>query len=237
MLTTIIHLVCAFIFIFGSIPVYVDWKKSLAGNNHVQVGLLLLFCVCNVGFNLALSLPYLIFGWDTGALAVGYDFAVVFLILMVMMLLRLGMALSLEKRAVTLSVQGFLIGCGVAAVWLQIIDFRPPVLFPSGFIMWNADIIAGALTGVVSFIVASAFAYELVKNRPADLSSEARRKVRRLATSLALFALAGILYFPARTQWQVVSAFFAYAFGTLVFVMTFLVKSKKKVEKGYVIVN
>ena len=237
MTTTIIHLVCAFIFLFGSVPVYFDWKKSRVRGNPALVGNLFLFCIFNVGFDLALSLPYLIFGWDPVVLAVGYDVAVVFLFLMVMMLLRLGMELSLEKQPIALSVQGFLVGCGFAALWLQIIKFRTPVIFPSGFILWNANIVAGSLTGIVSCVVALTLAYELVRNSPLHLKSIARHKLWRLSTSSALFALAGILYFPARAEWQVFGAFLAYALGSLIFIMTFLVKEKKKIEKGYVVVD
>lgn len=187
-----------------------------------------LFYFFLVGYHLSLILPFLFSGGDLTAMAWGYNLAVVFLFLLVSSFLLVEFnILGFSRKKSMAIITAFMSVCALV-VLLQIYDFRLPIILPSGFILWNANLAAAWVTALAGFIAAMIFVYISLKNWPANLNLNEKIKNTLLVTALFAFGISSIMHFPARGFTQILLAFVFIYTGTILFTAAFLVPKKKE---------
>jgi len=231
MLSIILHSILAILTTFGVVIFYFILKKGKKKNPIMKN--IFWFYSFLVGYHLSLILPFLFSGGDLKTMAWGYNLAVVFLFLLVSAFLMVEFdILGFSKKKSRTILVSFMSVC-LFVVLLQIYDFRLPIILPSGFILWNANLAAAWITALAASITAMTFVAISLKNWPANLNFNEKLKNILLNIGLFSFAVSSIMHFPARGFTQILLAFvFIYA-GTIFFTAAFLVPKKKlKTEEG-----
>ncbi len=227
MLSIILHSILAILTTFGVVVFYCILRKGKKENPIMKN--IFLFYAFLLGYHLSLILPFLFSGGDLKTMAWGYNLAVVFLFLLVsaFLVVEFNILGFSRKKSRTILVS-FMSVC-LFVVLLQIYDFRLPIILPSGFILWNANLAGAWITALAGFVAAMTFVAISLRNWPANLNFNEKLKNTLLIIGLFSFGISSIMHFPARSFTQILLAFvFIYA-GTIFFTAAFLVPKKKEI--------
>lgn len=225
MVSAFLHLLIVLLLLIGVVATYIAWRKGEHQKELIRQ--IFLFCLCFSGCNLSLALPYLVFGGNLYLMALGYDLAVIFLFLSLASVVKIELAISGAPPAkIKLYANSFLTA-GLSVLALQIFYFRLPVIYPSGLILWNANIVSGWITGAAGLLLALAWIGELAKNWPHDLALKEKVKSFLIISAATFLGLSGVAYYPARSQLQVILAFALVFAGTIFLVAAFLMPKRE----------
>lgn len=225
MISAFIHLLIVLLLLIGAMATYAAWRKGEHQKELIRQ--IFLFCLYFGGCNLSLALPHLVFGGNLYLMALGYDLAVIFLFLGLASVMKIELAISGAPPAkIKLYANSFLMA-GLSVLVLQIFYFRLPVIYPSGLILWNANIVAGWITGAAGLLLALAWIGELAENWPHNLALKEKVKSFLIIGGTIFLGLSGVAYYPARSQLQIVLAFALVFAGTIFLVAAFLIPKRK----------
>jgi len=225
MISAILHLVLSLLTAIGALVSYEIWIRNKSQRQAMKdfVAFFIFFTV----YHLLLSVPFFLFKADPVVMAWGYNFAVLFVFLILIPIYRTiifyVMGMPRNKGNFLL---GMLLLVGFAVVTLQIYYFRLPIIDPSGFIIWNSNLISGLITfSAVAFAVMLWVAIFL-KNRPENLGHMEKFKTALYTLSFIMFTIASI-YFIACNLAMVYTAFITVTLGTILMVIEFLIPKEE----------
>lgn len=223
--SVILHLILAFLLAVGASALYIKWRSDEASRKFTK-NLLYFYFFFNV-YHLSLALPYIIFNGNLEKMAWGYIIAIASVFFITISFWRLLVEIFRMDINKVKYLMGFFCLWGAAAVGLLIYDFRLPMVLPSGFIMWNGNILAGSMAGF--FCVLSSFVWLglVVKNWPQGLGWLEKSKITMLIAGPFFFSIAGFIYFVARGMFEIIFAFVIVFLGTIIFSIPFFIPSHK----------
>lgn len=196
------------------------------------MGHLFLFFAFFTGYHLSLSLPLWFFPGNLAALAWGYNLGIVFLFLAmapmysIMVFRIIGMPLKKIGQYIWM-----LLVLGLVPVFIQIYDFHLPIIDESGFIIWNANLIAGTIIFLSGASIAIIWTIIFFKNKPVGLNATEKIKAFICTTGGLMFSCASI-YFLARGVLAVVLAFIFVFIGTVLMISLVLIPEEKSLKEG-----
>jgi hypothetical protein len=226
MLTSILHLVLALMLMVGLEITYRLWQKKKFAPEFISY--FFVFFLFFAGYNLALSLPYLFFAQNPFLLGWGYILAMVFLFLTFGVMFKLEMELYGVKPMNASFFLGVTTFAGVLVVALQIMDFRLPFFYSSGLILWNVNPLAGWITGLAALLPGTSMAFTLYYISAKGLSAYEKTKRFLITVGGLALGVAGLAYFPARNEWQIVTAFIFIFLGICFFILAFSLPQKEE---------
>jgi hypothetical protein len=230
MLTSILHLILAFMLMVGLEITYRLWQKKKFAPEFISY--FFLFFLFFAGYNLSLSLPYLFFSQNLFFLGCGYILSMVFLFLTFGVMFKLEMELYGVKPMNASFFLGVTTFAGMLVVALQILDFQLPFVYSSGLILWNANLLTGWITGIVSFLPGGLMAFTLYRISTEGVDKTGKLKEVLLSLGGICLGIAGLAYFPARREWQIVTAFAFVFLGVCLFMLAFVLPQKKEAEQS-----
>ncbi len=225
MTSFILHLILAFLNIFGAVAVYVIWKKGNFQKNIM--GHLFLFYAFFVCYHLSLALPFWIFSGNLTAMAWGYNLAIAFLFLLLapMYSIMVFQILGVPLVRISFLIKIFLL-VGMVAVLIQVYDFRLPEILKSGFIIWNANLISSFIAFSSGASIAVIWTIIFLKNKPGRLNPAEKLKAILCTAGGLMFTISSI-YFIARNLTMVVLAFIFVYIGTILLGTAVLIPEKR----------
>ncbi|MEW5907679.1 MAG: hypothetical protein AB1643_00635 [Patescibacteria group bacterium] len=229
MKTIILHFILASITAIASVVAYLGWRATKYSED-VKRGFFLFFFFF-IGYHLSLVFPFLIFGANLRAIAWGYIVAIIFIFLLLVPIWRIVLnrlfGLSIKKINFIITL---LLLAGLLVTIIEIYDFRLPIFDESGFIFWNANIIAALITSFSAAILETVSIFYLIKNWPSNLSTFKKIKTALFMFGLMMFIIACI-YFLAFNLTMVITAFVTVSLGTLSFLITLLIRDQTELTQ------
>ncbi len=230
MISAILHLVLSLLTAVSAVVVYGIWRRNKLKRQVMKD--FLVFFIFFTAYHLFLSLPFFLFKADPAMMAWGYNFAVFFVFLILVPIYRtiifyiMGMLPGKGNFLL-----GMLLLVGFAAATLQIYDFRLPIISPSGFIIWNANLASGLITFSAVALAVALWLVIFLRNRPENLGHMEKFKTALYSLSFIMFTIASI-YFIARNLIMVYTAFITVTLGTIFMTIDFLIPKEKSEEKN-----
>lgn len=228
MLSVVFHFALSLLNIIGAIAAYFILKKEDSRKNIMEH--LFLFFVFFTGYHLSLALPFWFYPGNLTAMAWGYNIAIAFLFLLLapMYSIMVFQILGVPVKRLSFYIKIFLL-FGLLPVLLQVCDFHLPTIDDSGFIIWNNNLIAGAISALAGASIAVIWTIIFFKNKPADLSFADKLRATVYTIGGLMFSLASI-YFIARNVTMVILAFIFVFVGTILMNVIVLIPEKKKIN-------
>jgi hypothetical protein len=226
MITFVLHFLLALLNVVGAVAAYSIWSRK--DFRRVVMGHLFLFFTFFIGYHLSLSLPFWFFSQNLIALAWGYNVAIVFLFLLLapMYSIMVFQIIGVPMKKIGFCIWMLLL-LGLVTSLIQIYDFRLPIIDSSGFIIWNNNPVAGAISFLAGAMIAVSWLIIFLKNKPADLKTTDKIKAYMYTVGGMMFSLASI-YFIARNILTVVLAFIFVFIGTVLMNSLVLIPEKKE---------
>ena len=225
MLSVMLHLILALLTTIGAFGVFLYWRKE-DFSKHSPRRNIMIFFIFFTFYHLSLSLPYLFFGGNLKAMAIGYNFGIFFLFLMsvpmMSILLRIYDFAPEKIKNINLGFLaiGFLIVAGL------FLDLHLPVIDKTGFIIWKVNPVLGIINAVVIAFLPFIFGFSFWRNRPSNIGWVERIKLSLLSSGSFIFSLACV-YFAAQNLLMVISAFVFVTLGVLFWIIAFFIPKQE----------
>lgn len=220
MISAILHLILAFLTAVGAVGIYYKFVRKTG-----YIKELFCFFVFFTAYHLFLSLPFFFSSGNLAIMAWGYNFAILFLFLLSASVVIIEFQILNIPNKKNLLCLVFL-ALGLTTVFLQIFNFRLPLIHKSGFIIWNVNILSKLIATMAASLTALSWSALLFKNWPKNACFTGKLKTVLLGAGTFMFALACV-YFFAYNVAMVISAFIFVSVGTILCTAGFLIPKRK----------
>lgn len=228
MISAILHLILALIALTGGQAVFYLWKKQKFGKETFIKNFIGLFA-CLALYHLSLAFSYFLSSGNLFFMAWGYIIAITFLILLVFFTFKIQSYFSGYSARLSLVCETCALSVAALVFFIQVYDFRLPIILPSNFIVWNGSVLASIITAIVILTASLNFIAMLVKNlNKADIFTE-KLKIYLLISGI-LFMNLSLTYFFANTFSLVVLSFILHLLGIMLFSAAFLARRRIRVK-------
>jgi|GEM_PF-5260845 len=206
-----------------ALSAYISYQKS---HNRAIFYLSLTFLLLCL-HSLALSIPGLMNIHDLRMIGGGYIVGTFFLYALLLTALKVQTSLNrgfVEKHSFVINT--IVIGVGVTALWLEITDFRFPVVGAWGTIFWNTTPIATWLIGLTALFYGLFWADFFQQTGRIVRGFAAKLKMLILSIDGVVLGVAGLLVFTSHNAVLTVIGHSLFVFASLLSLLLFVFRER-----------